>query len=66
MQITKDWYKSSASNGANNCVEVRFHSDGVDVRNSKQVGVGPVVQFTDEEWAAFLIGVRKGEFDLLG
>lgn len=63
---SKDWFKASASTGANNCVEVRFTAEGaVDVRNSKQVGVGPVVQFTQEEWAAFLDGAKKGEFDLL-
>jgi hypothetical protein len=65
VPITKDWFKSSASTGANNCVEVRFAADGsVDVRNSKQVGVGPVVQFTADEWNAFITGAKVGEFDL--
>lgn len=66
MQITKDWFKSSASTGANNCVEVRFRTDGVDVRDTKQAGVGPVLQFTPEEWAAFVAGAHQGEFDPLG
>lgn len=65
MQIIRDWFKSSASTGANNCVEVRFHDQGVDVRDSKQKGVGPVLQFTPEEWAAFVVGAHKGEFDPL-
>jgi hypothetical protein len=34
------------------------------VRDSKQQGQGPVLEFTAAEWAAFLGGVRGGEFDL--
>lgn len=64
--ITRDWFKSSASTAANNCVEVRVHSDGaVDVRDSKKGRVGPVIQFTPQEWVAFLEGAKGGEFDVL-
>lgn len=65
MQIVKDWFKSSASTGANNCVETRFFADGaVDVRNSKDAS-GPVVRFTQDEWTAFVAGVKNGEFETL-
>jgi hypothetical protein len=61
--IAKNWFKSSLSTGANNCVEVRIHADGVvDVRNSKRPGEG-FVSFNADEWAAFLGGVALGEFD---
>jgi len=62
-KIVKDWYKSSASTGANNCVEVRVDTTGVDVRNSKDPQ-GPAVRFTPEEWTAFIAGAQGGEFDL--
>lgn len=62
-ETIKDWFKSSASTGANNCVEVRVHTSGVDVRNSQDPH-GPSVQFTPDEWGAFLVGAREGEFDL--
>jgi len=55
------WQKSSHS-GANGCVEVAFVEDRVAVRDSKQHG-GPVLVFNAHEWAAFLRGVRDGEFD---
>ena len=55
------WQKSSHS-GNNGCVEVAFVEDRVAVRHSKQHG-GPVLVFTAHEWAAFLRGVRGGEFD---
>ncbi|WP_219416610.1 DUF397 domain-containing protein [Pseudonocardia nigra] len=59
------WVKSSFSGGNNgDCVEVAFVRDGVGVRDSKQHGRGPVLQFTPDEWTAFLAGVRAGEFDL--
>jgi Domain of unknown function (DUF397) len=58
-----DWRKSTLST-TNGCVEVAFVGDRVAVRDSKQQGGGPVLEFTAVEWAAFLGGVRGGEFDL--
>jgi hypothetical protein len=58
------WHKSSRSSGGDNCVEVAFAADGsVGVRDSKQKGLGPVLEFTPAEWEAFLGGVANGEFD---
>jgi hypothetical protein len=56
------WRKSSFS-GMNGCVEVAFLDDTVAVRDSKD-RQGPVLVFTPAEWAAFLKGVRSGEFNL--
>jgi hypothetical protein len=58
---TARWRKSTRS-GTNGCVEVAFVQGEVAVRDSKQHG-GPVLVFTAHEWAAFLRGVRDGEFD---
>jgi hypothetical protein len=59
-----NWRKSSLSSGGDNCVEVAFAADGsVGVRDSKQHGMGPVLEFTPGEWRAFLGGVTGGEFD---
>lgn len=59
------WRKSSFSNGTggNNCVEVKGLTtvDVIAVRNSKHVG--QEMLFTRAEWAAFLAGVKAGEFD---
>jgi hypothetical protein len=35
----------------------------IGVRNSRD-SAGPVLQFTPDEWHAFIGGVRNGEFDL--
>jgi hypothetical protein len=59
-----NWRKSTWSSGGDNCVEVGFAADGsVGVRDTKQHGLGPVLEFTPSEWEAFLGGVRGGEFD---
>lgn len=57
------WRKSSYSSGGDNCVEIAYSSDGrVGLRDSKDRTLPPHV-FTRGEWAAFLAGVRDGEFD---
>jgi hypothetical protein len=58
------WRKSSLSSGGDNCVEVGFADDGtIGVRDTKQRGEGPILEFFPAEWEAFLGGVRSGEFD---
>jgi hypothetical protein len=47
------------------CVEVDTDRRGVAIRNSASPG-GEFVAFTREEWAAFIAGVKLGEFDVEG
>lgn len=62
--ITGPWRKASASGANGNCVEVAPLADGgMAVRDSKKPGDSTLF-FTKGEWAAFLDGVQKGEFDL--
>jgi hypothetical protein len=62
---TARWFKSSRSNGQNNCVEVAFLGGGrVGLRDSKDNGAGPAHVFTRDEWLAFIEGAKDGEFDL--
>jgi hypothetical protein len=55
------WLRSTYCN-ANGCVEVAFLDDQVTIRDSKD-RTGPILRFTPAEWAAFVSGVRDGEFD---
>ena len=57
------WFTSSFSggNGAN-CVEVAFLPGEVAVRDTKDRGLPPH-RYAAADWAAFLAGVRAGEFD---
>jgi hypothetical protein len=61
------WVKAlaSADNGGE-CVEMRNHADAVEVRDTKDHGEGPTLRFTPSEFAAWIDGVKRGEFDHLG
>ena len=61
---TTTWIKASASSGAGQCVEMRRRAGGVDVRDSKHPEA-PALSFTNAEFAAWLDGAKKGEFDHL-
>ncbi len=64
-RTTAVWVKSSRSNGGGgNCVERALLADGGwAIRDSKDPD-GPILYFTPEEVAAFIGGVKDGEFDL--
>jgi len=57
------WRKAAASAAQGNCAEVGITPAFVLVRHSSDPS-GPMIRFTRDEWAAFLDGVRGGEFDL--
>lgn len=60
-----EFRKSRRSGGNSQCVEIAFAADGsgaVGVRDSKDPA-GPVLEFTADEWHAFIGGAKDGEFD---
>jgi len=58
------WRKSSHSDRTGNCVEVTAADRAVGIRDSKQHGRGPVLEFTRSEWETFVRAVKDGQFDL--
>ena len=59
------WQKSRHSTADGNCVEVALLAGGeVAVRNSRDPH-GPALVYTQAEIAAFIAGVKDGEFDLI-
>jgi hypothetical protein len=55
------WRKSSRSNDSGNCVEVGSAPSRhvIGVRDTKQHGHGPMLQFTVPAWEAFVAAVRS-------
>jgi Domain of unknown function (DUF397) len=56
--------KSTYSNSGNNCVEVSAAERVIGVRDTKQHGRGPVLEFTAADWQAFLDRVKDGSLGL--
>ncbi len=48
------WRTSTRSSNGSNCVEVDFTAAGVQLRDSKDRGTGPIIDFSPAQWAAFL------------
>jgi hypothetical protein len=62
--MTTSWTRASACINGSECVEMRQHDGAVEVRDSKNPE-GGTLRFTSGEWAAWLDGAKKGEFDHL-
>ncbi|WP_017569121.1 DUF397 domain-containing protein [Nocardiopsis halotolerans] len=58
MNTTTEWHKSSYSANGGNCVEVREHGAGSDVRDTQNRAAGHLT-FVSGEWVALLRGVRS-------
>jgi hypothetical protein len=56
------WRKSRFSGAQGDCVELAATAHGIAVRNSKRPD-GGTLTFTQAELAAFIAGVKAGEFD---
>lgn len=59
-----NWIKAAISESRGMCVEVAHISDGVAIRNSVNPNDGAIF-YTRDEFAAFLDGAKRGEFDHL-
>jgi hypothetical protein len=53
------WRKSSYSGGNSDCVEVTTGRRTVGLRDTRQLGRGPIVEFPVAAWTAFLAATRK-------
>lgn len=56
------WRKSTKTQQSGQCVEVARIGDAIGVRDSKHPA-GPILEFTLGEFAAFLDGAERGEFN---
>ncbi|GAA4543552.1 DUF397 domain-containing protein [Pseudonocardia xishanensis] len=55
-------YRVSSFCSAGNCVAVGRTAEGYAVADTKDGSARPL-EFTVDEWAAFVAGVKNGEFD---
>ena len=57
-----DSWRTATKSAGGDCVQVRSNAGMVSVRDSKHPE-GSVLSYTRREWAAFIDGVKRGEFD---
>jgi Domain of unknown function (DUF397) len=57
------WRKSSRSGALGNCVEIAEVSDNEIAMRNSRFPTGPALVYTRAEVAAFVAGVKDGEFD---
>jgi hypothetical protein len=62
--VTSSWIKATASASAGQCVEMRRRGGVVDIRDSKNPE-GPALHLSTTEFAAWLEGAKRGQFDHL-
>jgi hypothetical protein len=55
-------WKTSTKCESGQCVEVAITTDSIKIRNSNDHSV--VASFTIDEWKAFVLGAKDGEFDI--
>ncbi len=55
-------WRTATMSGGGNCVQVKSQNDLIVIGNSRFAD-GPFLSYTPDEWAAFLDGAKKGEFD---
>lgn len=64
VEVAMRTFKKSSYSASGACVEMTEDGPTILVRDSKQGGVGPTLEFTRDEWIAFTKGVKVGEFDV--
>ena len=57
------WRKSSYSDANGGCVEVAGAAHLVAVRDTKQNGRGPILEFTPAAWREFIAEAKSGRLD---
>ena len=61
-RLGADSWRTATVSAGGDCVEVGSKAGLVLVRHSKDPG-GPVISYSRREWAAFIDGAKRGEFD---
>jgi len=62
MKIKGKTFVTSTYSGGSHCVGVAIKDGSVSVVNTKEKKT--IIEFTEDEWIAFIKGVKNGEFDL--
>lgn len=62
IDVISPWIKAKRSDGSGECVEMRRNCGVIELRDSKNPE-GPTLRYTSAEFAAWLDGAKRGQFD---
>lgn len=62
-RMMNSWFLPRRTSNGTTCVETKFTTDAVFVRNNQRPDAG-TAEFTYDEWKVFVASIKDGDYDV--